>query len=150
MVEARLLAGPRVLALNEVFVGHRSHQSARYILRHGRREERQSSSGLIVSTGTGATGWTASIARERASSIELPAPSSPSLAYFVREAWPGADNDASLTEGLLAASDELTVTSRMEDGVVFGDGMESDAAPLAWGQPVTLRLAAERLRLVRG
>jgi len=33
MVEAVLDDGQRVLALNEVFLGHRSHQSARYLIR---------------------------------------------------------------------------------------------------------------------
>ena len=37
-----------LLALNEIFVGHRSHQSARYRLAVGDRHEHQSSSGLIV------------------------------------------------------------------------------------------------------
>ena len=57
MATARLDDGQSLLALNEVFVGHRSHQSARYRIRLAGREERQSSSGLIVATGTGATGW---------------------------------------------------------------------------------------------
>ena len=65
MAVARLDDGQELLALNEVFVGHASHQSARYSLRVGERAERQSSSGLIVATGTGATGWAASIHRER-------------------------------------------------------------------------------------
>jgi hypothetical protein len=45
MVSARLDDGQSLVALNEIFVGHRSHQSARYRLRLGNREERQSSSG---------------------------------------------------------------------------------------------------------
>ena len=43
--------GQRLLALNEVFVGHTSHQSARYRVTFGDAEERQSSSGVIVATG---------------------------------------------------------------------------------------------------
>ena len=45
--------GERLLALNEVFVGHRTHQSARYRLRVDGIEERKSSSGIICSTGIG-------------------------------------------------------------------------------------------------
>ena len=74
MAAARLDDGQELLALNEVFVGHASHQSARYTLALGERAERQSSSGLIVATGTGATGWAASIHRERHSGLALPAP----------------------------------------------------------------------------
>lgn len=61
-VTATLDDGQQLSALNEVFVGHASHQSAKYSItvpsftRTGGQTERQSSSGLIVSTGTGATG----------------------------------------------------------------------------------------------
>ena len=57
MAEARLDDGQTLLALNEIFVGHRTRQSARYRIAIGEAEERHSSSGMIVSTGTGATGW---------------------------------------------------------------------------------------------
>lgn len=39
MVEARLDSGERLLALNEVFVGHHSHQSARYRIATGTAAE---------------------------------------------------------------------------------------------------------------
>jgi NAD kinase len=64
MAHARLDDGQQLLALNEIFVGHRTHQSARYRIRPAdEQEERHSSSGVIVSTGTGATGWARSIQR---------------------------------------------------------------------------------------
>ena len=103
MAAARLDDGQELLALNEVFVGHASHQSARYTLALGERAERQSSSGLIVTTGTGATGWAASIHRERHSGLALPAPEDDRLAFFVREPWPSAWTGTSLDEGELGA-----------------------------------------------
>ena len=57
MVRATADDSRTLTALNEVFVGHPSHQSARYELALGATVERQSSSGVVVSTGTGATGW---------------------------------------------------------------------------------------------
>ena len=47
MASAALDDGQTLLALNELFVGHRTHQSARYTLSHGPETERQSSSGVI-------------------------------------------------------------------------------------------------------
>ncbi|RWE65115.1 MAG: hypothetical protein EOS63_34985, partial [Mesorhizobium sp.] len=61
MVQAELGEGETLLALNEIFVGHRSHQSARYRIEAEGEAEDHSSSGLIVASGTGATGWARSI-----------------------------------------------------------------------------------------
>ena len=77
MVEAAVDDGQRLTALNEVFIGHAGHQSARYELIVGGVRERQSSSGIIVATGTGATGWAASINREREQRVALPHRTSP-------------------------------------------------------------------------
>jgi hypothetical protein len=148
-VRAGLDDGQELLALNEIFVGHRSHQSARYQLAVGDRHEHQSSSGLIAASGTGATGWAMSINRQRAQPLDLPAPTSPQLAWFVREAWESPTTKTTLTGGLLAAGAALELTSELGgDGVVFGDGIESDRLELDWGQRVTIRAADRCLRLV--
>ena len=148
MVEARLDDGLRLLALNEVFVGHRSHQSARYVLRAGEQSERQSSSGIVVTTGTGATGWGRSISLERHSSLALPGAQEAALAYFVREAWPSVATGASLTEGRIESEGLLLVSSEMDEGgVVFGDGIEADSLAFTWGRQISVGVAVERLRL---
>jgi NAD kinase len=148
MVQAVLDDGLRLLALNEIFVGHQSHQSARYSIQSGSQIERQSSSGVVVTTGTGATGWGRSIALERRSELALPAPGERSLAFFVREAWPSVYTGTSLTEGRLEAEVALTVSSEMnEGGVVFGDGMEADRIEFNWGRKLEIRVAPETLRL---
>ena len=134
---------------NEVFFGHASHQSARYVLGAGGREERQSSSGLIVTTGTGATGWAASIHLERHSALALPAPGDRRLAFFVREAWPGPATGTTLTEGVVEPPAELTIRNERSDGaVVFGDGIETDRLTVDWAQRVTVGVARDALRLV--
>ena len=149
MVEARLDDGQRLLALNEVYVGQRTHQSSRYQIALRDRSERHSSSGLVVTTGTGATGWARSIARERAAPPELPSPERGALAFFVREAFPSVATGTDLTQGVLEAGEALHVRSEMnEGGVLFGDGLEHDRLEFGWGLRAELRVARERLQLV--
>jgi hypothetical protein len=148
MVQIRLDDGQRLTALNEIYVGHRTHQSARYLLRNGEASEHQSSSGVIVASGTGATGWARSIATERETPLEMPSPTERALVFFVREAWPSVATGATLTEGVIGAERSLSVVSEMEEGgVAFGDGMETDRLPIAWGQQASVGVAPEALRL---
>jgi len=149
MVEARLDTGERLLALNEVFVGHHSHQSARYRIATGDLAENHSSSGLIVASGTGATGWARSIMEATHDALRLD-PQERAVAFFVREPFPSIATGTSLRTGKLAQA-PLTVTSRMnEGGVIFADGIEQDFLAFDWGRGVTLGPAAQTLHLVVG
>ena len=148
MVEAVTDDGLHLLALNEVYVGQPSHQSARYVLAAGGQTERQSSSGLLVGTGTGSTGWCRSVAEERRSHLVLPAPTDDRLCWFVREAWPSPATGTTLTEGELVPGEGLVVSAESDQLVVFGDGIEHDALRLTWGQRVTVGVATRRLNLV--
>jgi len=150
MVQATLADGQRLVALNEVFIGHRTHQSARYTLNWQSRSERQSSSGVIVATGTGATGWAKSIVRNREGAPALPTPDAPALSFFVREAWPSRSTGATLTDGIIENDCPLTLTSEMnEGGTLFGDGLEDDRLDFSWGQVATLGPADHPLQLAR-
>ncbi len=151
MVSARLDDGQRLLALNEVFIGHRTHQSARYRVEGAAGDEAQSSSGVIVTTGTGATGWARSIARQRADAVPLPAPTERRLAFFVREPFPSVSTGTSRESGVLVEGATLALRSEMDDrGTIFGDGIEDDRLEFGWGLRVEVGVATERLHLVRG
>jgi len=148
MVEAALDDGQRLLALNEVFLGHHSHQSARYTLEVGGVAERQSSSGVIVASGTGATGWAASINGQRPDPLHLPTPTERALAWFVREPWPGPATGISLDGGTLDDGQSLVATSELGEGAtLFGDGIEADRLQIDWGQRASIGIAEGCLRL---
>ena len=61
MAMAMLNNGQVLYAVNDLFIGPKSHTSARYLMRSGDAQEAQSSSGVIVSTGLGSTGWLKSL-----------------------------------------------------------------------------------------
>jgi hypothetical protein len=149
MAAATLDDGQRLLALNEIFVGHRTHQSARYRIGWKGRREAHSSSGLIVATGTGATGWARSIGRQRAACPRLPAPEDRALAFFVREPFPSVATGTDIEHGALQEGAELEIVSEMNDGgTVFADGIEDDRLDFAWGLRLRVGLAGVRLNLV--
>lgn len=148
MVQATVDDGQRLLALNEVYVGHATHQTARYRLTQpDGQTERQASSGLIVATGTGATGWCRSVARERHSELAMPAPCERRLLWFVREAWPSPATGTTMVEGPLTGR-PLSLVVESDNLVTFGDGIETDAITVTWGQTVEIGPAEQSLRLV--
>lgn len=149
MAEARTDEGRTLTALNEIYLGHPTHQTARYRLgTPDERSERQASSGLLVGTGTGATGWCGSVQRERPGAPALPGPADDRLSWFVREAWASPSTGTTLTHGTLAAGARLSLVVESEGLVAFGDGIEADRLTLSWGERVDLGTSARRLRLV--
>ncbi|MFF0061461.1 hypothetical protein ACFYRC_07910 [Streptomyces sp. NPDC005279] len=157
MVEAVADDTQRLLALNEIYLGPPGHQTARYRLstgaEAGRTEpeassETQASSGVLVGTGTGATGWLRSVWQQRGSDLPLPGPADPQLIWFVREAWPSPATGTALVEGVLAPAERLRLTVESDRLVAFGDGIETDALELTWGQTIRLGIAGTALRLI--
>ncbi|CAO1654016.1 NAD(+)/NADH kinase [Salinibacterium sp. NYA9b] len=148
MVEGILDDGQRLVALNELYFGNRGHQSARYAitLPNGAREE-QSSSGIIIATGTGSTGWSTSIASDRFLTAELPPAGSDHLRWYIREAWPSPSTGRSLTDGTLTSTERLEVVVQSDTLVLFGDGIEADHLSVGWGQKLTIGTSSRTLTL---
>ena len=149
MVRVTTDDGQELTALNELYLGQPTHQTARYTLAvPSGSSEPQASSGLIISTGTGATGWCRSAWLERKSALALPRGTERRLVWFVREAWPSPTTGTMHTEGELNGQDELVVRAESDQLVVFGDGIEADAIAVSWGQRVRIGLARRTLRMI--
>jgi len=93
-------------------------------------------------------GWAASIHRATHCGLPLPQPDTPELLLLVREAWPSAITGTDLVAAIVSRDEPCTITSAMQDGTVFGDGIETDPLPFDHGRTVTVRPAAAQLRLV--
>ena len=150
MVEAELEDGRKLFGLNELFCGHRTHQSAKYDLSYNGTVEYQSSSGVIITTGTGATGWASSIASATGlKQAALPTPTAPQIYFLVREAWSSSFTGSDIVSGPVDPNVSLTITSKMQEGgALFGDGIESDALDFGWGATATFRVSDRTLNLV--
>ncbi|TQV78469.1 NAD(+)/NADH kinase [Denitrobaculum tricleocarpae] len=148
MVRARLGEGDELTALNELFIGHRSHQSARYVVNYAGAEEFQSSSGMIVATGTGMTGWAKSIMTATHHSIEI-GPEEPRAAFFAREPWPSRISGCEISAGEIQKDTSLRILSRInEGGVIFADGIEQDFLAFNWGVEAEIGISQKQLRMV--
>lgn len=161
MAEASLSDGQRLLAVNDLFIGPKSHTSARYEIESAGRKEVQSSSGLIVATGLGSTAWIKSvvtgslaIAAEfnhpaKAASY-APAPwDAPWLQFAVREPFPSRSSQASLVFGRVDAGHPLTLRSFMpESGVIFSDGIEADYVAFNSGVEASIGVAERSGKLI--
>lgn len=152
--------GQEMLAVNDLFVGQRTHTSAQYDILWNQSRETQSSSGIIISTGLGATGWYQSILTEvdkiaKAFGIEShilrkPADwSADSLTFVVREPYPSRSTQTDIVCGKLKKEDTFRIVSKMAvNGVVFSDGMESDAIEFNAGSEIEIGIADKKGNLV--
>jgi NAD kinase len=161
MARARLNNGLVLHGVNDLFIGQRSHVSARYELAIGKKHERQSSSGIIVSTGLGSTGWLTSVlAGAQGISATLGKPFATDLlkqftweanhlVYSVREPFPSKASGASLVFGWVTSAEPLRLRSLMpENGVIFSDGIEADYLEFTSGTEAIIDMAEKKGRLV--
>ncbi|MCR9134020.1 MAG: sugar kinase [bacterium] len=154
MARAEFNDGQSLLAFNDFFIGPKSHTSAVYNIHYDNTEEIQSSSGIIVSTGIGSTGWLSSINNMVSSfggglnALELN-PGIEKLFFVVREPFISKSSKATVTHGIISTQQPLVVHSKMVDkGILFSDGIESDFISFNIGTKVEIRPAKERANLV--
>jgi len=154
--EAKLNDGQRLLAFNDLFIGVASHTSARYKITFSNQSETQSSSGIIVSTKAGSTGWLSSIFNMANALIKTKRQISTTfkdneLMFVVREPFKSKTSQTKLISGILNENNPLIIESLMPiNGVIFSDGIESDFLKFNAGSIATIRIAKETARLVIG
>jgi len=169
MAKAALNNGQTLYAVNDLFIGPKTHTSARYFIR-GKAGEAQSSSGVIVSTGVGATGWLKSLLTgagaiaNAAGNRAKNEPRQPGIyeravtgftwesdyLYFtVREPFPTRTTSAALVFGRVTPETPLTLESQMaENGVIFSDGIEKDFLEFNSGTKAVIGIAEKKGVLV--
>lgn len=161
MAQASTQDGQCMLAVNDLFIGQRTHVSARYDITWNRRTEHQSSSGIIVSTGLGSTGWYRSVITQAAGiahaflgkefSAGRQSWDADRLTFVVREPFPSRSTRTDIVFGEIAGKDDFRVLSQMPgNGVIFSDGIEADAIEFNAGTEVVIRTAPRKGMLVVG
>jgi NAD kinase len=164
MARATLNDGQSLLAVNDLFIGQKTHASARYRIRFGDRAEDQSSSGIIISTGAGSTGWHRSIltgaraiAQVYAGTVNIPEIKNRyrfewdarCLRFSVREPFISKTSSAEIVYGTIDAQTPLEIISEMpQNGVIFSDGIEEDRVEFNSGAIATVSLAERTLHLL--
>ena len=164
MARASLEDGQTLDAVNDLFIGVQSHASARYRLGYRDQIEDQSSSGIIVSTGAGSTGWFRSVltasAGVAAGFLGTDAvgnlrdqyrfdPEARELRFTVREPFISRTSSAEIVYGQVGEGETLEVVSQMaHNGVIFSDGMESDFLRFESGMKARITVADRRVNLL--
>ena len=159
LAEASLNDGQRLLAFNDLFIGASSHISARYKISYNKKIEEHSSSGIIVSTQSGSTGWLSSIfnmafgmqqfIEHNETKKKMVKLKDNQLMFAVREPFRSKKTQANLIAGILTGQTKLVLESFMpNNGVIFSDGIENDFLSFNSGAIATIGLAKETVKLV--
>ncbi|MCR8922337.1 sugar kinase [Dasania sp. GY-MA-18] len=152
MAKATLNDGQELIGVNDLFIGPRIQISARYELSIDGKSEVQSSSGIIVSTGLGSTGWMKSIVAgavgvmggERKTESAM-AWNDDKLKFAVREPFPSQATGTDIVCGEITQQSGMRVSSLMAgNGVIFSDGMVDDAIEFNSGVTVNIRAADQK------
>lgn len=156
MAEATLNNGEKLLGVNDLFIGPRTHVSARYEIELGGSREVQSSSGVIVSTGLGSSAWMKSVVTGSLAIADAYGASQSRgykpwdwgadiLKYAVREPFPSRSSQATMIFGQVERNQKLMLHSLMpENGVIFSDGIEADYLSFSSGMVAEIGVAEKQ------
>lgn len=160
MAEAKLNDGQHLLAFNDFFIGINSHASAQYSITFKGKTEYQSSSGVIVSTGAGSTGWLSSfynmtkgfmnafVPNVQLKSFEFSQDAN-YLMFVVREPFVSRTSQANIVVGKLESNEILKIESNMpQNGVIFSDGVQKDFLEFNVGTIAEIGLAKQKAVLI--
>lgn len=160
MAKATLNDGQILLAFNDFYIGADSHISSRYTIGFNGKKEQQSSSGIIISTGAGSTGWLSSIfnmanniseyynsdKNECGTTLDW---NDNKLVFVVREPFLSKMSQIGIGYGIITGNKKLTIESNMPTkGVIFSDGIESDFLNFNSGSIAEIGIADEKANLI--
>lgn len=157
MAQVTLNDGQILKAVNDFFIGVKSHSSFRYSLEIGGVEERQSSSGIIITAPLGGTAWLKSVLTGAQQIlkhfIDLPHMKTEvfssweerKLVYSVREPFPSLYSQAENCFGEISGNQTLTVRSETpENAVIFSDGIQEDFLEFSSGSLAKVGISSTR------
>lgn len=160
MAEALMNDGQKLLAFNDFFIGPSSHISARYRITHKEKTENHSSSGIIISTGAGSTGWLSSLINmtngitstfnkgNKGLRMNMKWEDN-KLVFIVREPFQSKYSEISLTAGLITNELKLRIESLMpSNGLIFSDGIEADFLNFNSGSIVEIGIAKQKAMII--
>lgn len=157
MAKATLSDGQSLLAFNDFYIGADSHISSKYNISFNGKTEQQSSSGIIVSTGAGSTGWLSSVFNmanninqtDRSYHQNILSWEEQKLMFVVREPFLSKTSQTGIGFGVIKLNRTLTIESKMpKKGVIFSDGIESDFLNFNSGSSVEISIADQKANLV--
>jgi len=160
MAKATLNDDQILLAFNDFYIGADSHVSSRYSIEFNGKKEQQSSSGIIISTGAGSTGWLSSVfnmtnniseyyksnKNECGTTLDW---NDNKLVFVVREPFLSKMSQINIGYGIITKNRALKIESNMPTkGVIFSDGIESDFLNFNSGSIVEIGIADEKANLI--
>jgi len=108
------------LALNETFFGNiNPHHPSNYLIQYKNKKEAQSSSGILISTGTGSTAW------YKASGGFPFSKTKSQLRFRIRELYKGRIHKPKIKKGKIKQNKKLTIISKMNHGILSIDSIRN-------------------------